>query len=124
MVSNSDDEEENIIVEGARLLGDLAVMRLKDRVRYFSDIRRKGTNRSSRYGRRPISRTRISVHQIYSGLGDNYFRRAYRMTYDSFKRLHEKLAPGIERARIASRKYHPKGGREGGTLIHQFQMVE
>lgn len=111
MTYNSDDEDEDMILEGTRLVGDLAVMRLTEQMRYLRDIRRKG---SRRYGRRRISRTRVSVEQIYRGLGDNYFRRAYRMTYESFKRLHEKLAPGIERARIQSRNYKPKGGREGG----------
>lgn len=114
MTYNSDDEDEDMILEGTRLVGDLAVMRLTEQMRYLRDIRRKG---SRRYGRRRISRTRVSVEQIYRGLGDNYFRRAYRMTYESFKRLHEKLAPGIERARIQSRNYKPKGGREGGRDV-------
>jgi hypothetical protein len=42
-----------------------------------------------------ISRERRSVFDVYQGLGDLYFRRAYRMSYTSFLRLHEKLRDSI-----------------------------
>ncbi len=48
-----------------------------------------------------IPRTRQSVQDIYNCLGPLYFRRAYRMTYDSFCRLHDKLQDKIlEKIRI------------------------
>ena len=49
------------------------------------------------------------------GLGETYFRRAYRMHYESFWCLHEKLEDGIESARLKSRGYEKKGGRAGGN---------
>ena len=55
MTYNSDDEDEDMIVEGTRLVGDLALMRLSEQMRYLKDVRRKGS-RVSRYGRRRIPR--------------------------------------------------------------------
>lgn len=52
-----------------------------------------------------IPRTRRSVQDIYNCLGPLYFRRAYRMTYDSFCRLHDKLQEKIlEKIRIVGTK--------------------
>lgn len=116
MVYSSDDEEEDIIDVGVRLVGDLAKLHLKEHLRHFRDRRRIKGN-GSRYGRHAIPRARNSVHTIYRSLGDIYFRRAYRMTYESFNRLHDKLAAGIELARLQSRGYKPKGGREGGMYL-------
>ena len=50
-------------------------------------------------------------------LGERYFRRAYRMPYKSFRRLHSILAPRILGARLKAHQYLPKGeriGRRGG----------
>jgi DDE superfamily endonuclease len=56
--------------------------------------------RGSRYPRDkrydPI-RTRVSSEQSYERLGPAGFRRAYRMTYESFCKLHELLEEGIKR---------------------------
>ena len=52
----------------------------------------------SRKGKSPRQRTRRSVEAIYHCLGPTYFRRAYRMTYESFLVLHEKLKAGITHA--------------------------
>lgn len=46
----------------------------------------------------PESRLRISIEDIYDAMGPLYFRRAYRMTYESFCDLHEKLKDGIAEA--------------------------
>ena len=46
-------------------------------------------------------------------LGENYFRRAYRMPYESFWELHSILANRITAARLKARRYLPKGGRVG-----------
>jgi hypothetical protein len=56
-----------------------------------------------------------SVHEVYHRLGNSYFQRAYRMSYESFWNLHTKLAARINRARLAMRRYDvPKGLRKGG----------
>ena len=38
---------------------------------------------SSRAGRIAVGRVRRSVHEVYRCLGDSYFQRAYRMSYES-----------------------------------------
>ena len=43
----------------------------------------------------PRCRRRQSVVEVYQNIGPNYFRRAYRMTYYCFCRLHMKLKYGI-----------------------------
>jgi hypothetical protein len=44
-----------------------------------------------RHGHPPRKRQRRSIKEIYDCLGPHYFRRAYRMTYDSFWILHSKI---------------------------------
>ena len=56
--------------------------------------RRKDRRRALPYAV-AIFRKRRSVFDVFQGLGDLYFRRAYRMSYDSFLLLHEKLRDGI-----------------------------
>lgn len=46
---------------------------------------------------------------IFECLGRTYFRRAYRMSYESFNLLHDKLQPGIEQAVNKKKKYKVKG---------------
>ncbi len=65
---------------------------------------------SSRAGRIAVVRVRHSVHDVYRCLGSSYIQRAYRMSYESFWNLHSKLATRINRARLAMRRYVPKGG--------------
>ena len=60
---------------------------------YF--CRGKYQKRGSRYGVCARKRERRSVRSIYECLGDIYFRRAYRMSYHSFCKLHEQLKDGI-----------------------------
>ena len=67
--------------------------------------------------RTAIVRIRRSVEDIYTGMGPKYFQRAYRMQYDSFWNLHDKLAMGIEEARLMSRGYEKRGGRDGGLYL-------
>jgi hypothetical protein len=55
--------------------------------------------KSQRGGRPPAQkRHRRSVQEVYHCLGDNYFRKAYRMSYDSFWVLHSKLENEIKNA--------------------------
>jgi hypothetical protein len=49
-------------------------------------------------GRVARGRNRRSVEHIYCCLGPTYFRRSYRMPYETFLLLHEKLKEGIQRA--------------------------
>jgi len=49
------------------------------------------------------------VIEVYRCLGPFYFRRAYRMTYESFCRLHGKLSHGIHAAARVLRKYKLRG---------------
>jgi hypothetical protein len=69
---------------------------------------------SSRAGRIAVGRVRRSVHEVYRCLGNSFFQRSYRMSYESFWNLHTKLATRINRARLAMRHYVPKGGAKGG----------
>ncbi len=101
-----DEEEDNYILLSCKLLVAAAGV--------------VGTRRSClgcRHIRRRAARFRVrrSVRDIYRGMGEKYFRRAYRMHYESFWRLHEKLEDGIESARLKSRGYEKKGGRAGGN---------
>jgi hypothetical protein len=73
-------------------------------------------NALSRAGRISRPRKRRSVQEVYMSIGDLYFRRAYRMSYESFRRLHKLLATGINRARLKLRRYILKGGRKGGKF--------
>jgi hypothetical protein len=58
--------------------------------------RRMGTNRGSTWGHRSIiKRTWRSVQDVYNELGNVYFRRAYRMTFDTLTRLATVLCPYI-----------------------------
>ena len=75
---------------------------------------RSAPKNRSRTGRVAVRRVRRSVRDIYTILGAAYFRRAYRMSYESFWVLHSKLATKINIARLKARRYVPKGGRKGG----------
>ena len=71
----------------------------------------------NRTGRKARPCERRSVSDQYISMGPQYFRRAYRMEYESFWRLHELLEEGIVRARLNHRGYEVKGGREGGSYV-------
>jgi DDE superfamily endonuclease len=47
------------------------------------------------------TRNRVSMQEVFNSLGPNYFRRSFRMSYDSFKKLLGILTPGI---RLLTRK--------------------
>jgi hypothetical protein len=75
---------------------------------------RKEEQRRQIGGRPPaIIRQRRSVSDVYQCLGDNYFRRAYRMSYDSFWVLHSKIENEIKneienRRRKAGGSFDPR----------------
>ncbi len=69
---------------------------------------------SSCAGRIAVVCVRRSVHDVYRCLGSSYFQRAYHMSYEKFWNLHSKLATRINCARLAMRRYVPKGRQKGG----------
>jgi hypothetical protein len=75
-------------------------------------MRRKGSSPGKRLGKPARVRQRVSVNSVYKQLGPAYFRRAYRMSYQSFKRLAAKLHDGIVLAsgkNMHSSNYIPNG---------------
>jgi hypothetical protein len=60
--------------------------------------RRMMRHKGSAPGRRFRPHTRRSVQDIHKELGKTYFRRAYRMSYTTFKRLAALLCPNIHAA--------------------------
>jgi hypothetical protein len=50
-----------------------------------------------RLGKETRVRIRRSIESLYEEMGDQMFRRAYRMTYQTFIELHRLLEPEIER---------------------------
>jgi hypothetical protein len=69
--------------------------------------------RNSCTGQHVISCVRRTVQEIRGMLGERYFRRAYRMPYEWFCRLHAILARRITAARLKARQDKLKGGRVG-----------
>ena len=64
--------------------------------------RRRGGSRQGRT--QSLQRKRVTVEQVYSGMGDFIFRRAYRMKYQSFQKLTDKLHAHINTSATARRK--------------------
>ena len=109
-VYDGEDDEEEIILSGCKLV----IMAAKI----------IGTrHRRTRQRRTALFRVRHSVESIYRGMGDKYFRRAYRMNYESFCNLHDKLEDGIELFRLKSRGYNKKVDAPVETIpFHQRRM--
>ena len=80
----------------------------------YLDDKKAGNRRCLRA--RP--RMRRSVAEIYESLGPTYFRRAYRMTYESFLKLHQKLQEGILHAVsvVAGEKRNKRVSQRGTYL--------
>ena len=57
--------------------------------------KKKPPSHGTRFGKPARVRKRVSVEDIYTCLGDNYFSRAYRMSYCSFRCLHNRLKDNI-----------------------------
>jgi len=109
MWDDDTDDDNSVIQHSCALIAKAAAFAGRRRI-----ARRR---RSVRRGRTARWRERRSVSDIYTGLGPDYFRRAYRMQYRSFRRLSDKLKEGIEQARLEHRGYEKKGGREGGHYL-------
>ena len=106
--------DNEIIGFRSKMIADLAQMYSTRRRRR---TRARKSSRWNRSGRKARPCDRRSVSDQYISMGPQYFRRAYRMEYESFWRLHELLEEGIERARLNQRGYEVKGGREGGSYL-------
>jgi len=76
---------------------------------------KKERSRKQRVPRIAIRRQRGSVADVFQCLGPSIFRRAFRMTFDSFWRLYSILSPHILSSLAEGSKYVCKGGRAGGN---------
>jgi hypothetical protein len=111
LATPADVVDDDIIGYSCKMISDVAQM-------YHRRCRkRRRGSRWSRSGRKARPCNRLSVVDQYLAMGPQYFRRAYRMEYESFWKLHELLEEGIERARLNQRGYEAKGGREGGMYL-------
>jgi hypothetical protein len=72
-------------------------------------------SRRQRSIRITFPRQRTSVVEVYNSMGPRIFRRAFRMTFDAFWRLHSILLPHLRTAISDNSNYVRKGGREGGN---------
>jgi hypothetical protein len=72
---------------------------------YSRDRRKRVATRRGKSARRRIRR---SVEEIFDCLGPIYFRRAYRMSYESFWRLHSLLEAKIDDVAAKIRGYSPR----------------
>lgn len=99
-VNDGDDDEDTVILLGCKLVIAAAGI--------IGTRRRQSGLTYSRRCQTALFRVRRSVEEIYRGMGENYFRRAYRMQYESFCSLHEKLDGAIESFRLQSRGYEKK----------------
>jgi hypothetical protein len=105
MTSNADEDDDYaVVLRGCKLVIAAAGLVGARRCPHISRKRRAA-----------LYCVRRSVSDIYRGLGEKYFHRAYRMHYELFWCLHEKLEDGIASARLKSRGYEIKGGRVGGN---------
>ena len=75
-VNDGDDDEDTVILLGCKLVIAAAGI--------IGTRRRQSGFTHSRRGRTALFRVRRSVEEIYRGMGEKYFRRAYRMQYESF----------------------------------------
>ena len=66
-------------------------------------------------------RTRSTVADVYNCLGPQYFRRAYRMSYESFLKLNEELREGIQKA---YREHNERRNMKEKNLREKMSKVE
>jgi hypothetical protein len=78
--------------------------------------------RGTRYGCQTRIRVRRTVDEVFEILGPTYFKRAFRMSHDSFKKLATKLGPGIS---SACQKHATSGGsrfRHNGPITSDIRL--
>lgn len=87
-------------------------------------MNRRESVRRQRSIRITFPRQRTSVVEVYNSMGPRIFRRAFRMTFDAFWRLHSILLPHLRTAISDNSNYVRKGGREGGNYsLPRFNMM-
>ncbi len=82
---------------------------------------RKTKRGGSRLRRSFRKRQRRSVREIYEELGDVYFRRAYRMNYDTFDRFASTLSPYIIAA--SGKKQRPRNYIHNGAISPEGRLA-
>jgi hypothetical protein len=83
--------------------------------------RTRSTEGFSMHRRTFRKRRRRSVVDIYRELGDAYFRRAYRMSYFTFKRLATLLRPGIVLA--SGKKESSRNHLHNGPILPEVRLA-
>lgn len=76
----------------------------------------------SRRGKKTRPRERRTVNQIYKALGPIYFKRAYRMSYASFWKLHDSLLPYLVKAtgyKDCSKSFY----LHNGPILHSTRLA-
>ncbi len=81
---------------------------------------RNNKKKGNRNGQKAFERTRQSVHDVYYQQGDYYFRRAHRMSFQSFWQLYQLLKDGIEMAhsRDKAARRKPQRGKPRNRSPH------
>jgi len=74
----------------------------------------------SRRGRKARKRIRSSVAEVYECMGPTLFRRYYRMTYESFWILHDKLGESIKLCTLAIQGRKASTGENEAGRIGNF----
>lgn len=87
---------------------------------YYGDMMKR---RRRRIRSAPYPRIRITFQEVFAQLGPVNFRRAFRMTHDSFWRLFYILSPYIDEATQKGNRFQSKGVRGDCYLPPLFPMV-
>ena len=87
---------------------------------YYGDMMKR---RRRRIQSAPYPRIRITFQEVFAQLGPVNFRRAFRMTHDSFWRLFYILSPYIDEATQKGNRFQSKGVRGDCYLPPLFPMV-
>jgi hypothetical protein len=104
------DSMNNLLTSGFFLVGQAvaaaATIILKDSLNDESEVGHHKAKKhgGSKKGYKARQRIRRTIEEIHVILGDLYFRRAYRMSIESFWELHEQLRNGIEAAASTFRR--------------------
>ena len=103
MKFNCNDDEDSEHAELLLLLAKVAHL--------AGDEDRRLKNKNKRVGTRldapTVPRQRRSVTQVYREMGAGYFRRSFRMTFRTFRRLYRLLEPYLKKARGGSNQDDP-----------------
>ena len=78
---------------------------------YRQKRRRISKAKSTRRACPTIPRIRKTVHQNYRALGEYYFRRAYRMSYHTFRQLYSKVKNSLHNTLYKTRTKNAVNGR-------------